>query len=41
MQTEPKRFTKGVIAAAKDIINKEGPAFLLSGLGLKYILITK
>lgn len=32
MQTEPKRFTKGVIAAAKDIIKVEGPGFLLSGL---------
>ena len=35
MQTDPKRFDKkGLIGSAKDIINTEGPAYLLTGLGL-------
>lgn len=32
MQTNPEKYTKGVIKAAKDIIAVEGPWFLLSGL---------
>lgn len=33
MQTQPEKYTKGVLAAAKDIVATEGAAFLLSGLG--------
>ena len=32
MQTNPEKYTKGVLAAAKDIIAVEGPLFLLAGL---------
>lgn len=34
MQTDPEKYTKGVLAAAKDIIKTEGALFLLSGLGI-------
>jgi hypothetical protein len=33
MQTNPEKYTKGVLAAASDIVKTEGAAFLLSGLG--------
>ena len=33
MQTDPEKYTKGVLAAAQDIIKTEGALFLLSGLG--------
>eukprot|EP00596_Hydrurales_sp_CCMP1899_P007472 CAMPEP_0119041892 /NCGR_PEP_ID=MMETSP1177-20130426/14163_1 /TAXON_ID=2985 /ORGANISM="Ochromonas sp, Strain CCMP1899" /LENGTH=181 /DNA_ID=CAMNT_0007008293 /DNA_START=72 /DNA_END=614 /DNA_ORIENTATION=+ len=33
MQTNPEKYTKGVLSAAKDIVATEGAAFLLSGLG--------
>ena len=33
MQTQPEKYSKGVLAAAKDIVATEGAAFLLSGLG--------
>lgn len=33
MQTNPEKYSKGVLAAAKDIVKTEGAAFLLSGLG--------
>ena len=33
MQTNPEKYSKGVFAAAKDIVKTEGAAFLLSGLG--------
>ena len=32
MQTNPEKYNKGMIAAAKDIIKTEGIAFLLTGL---------
>ena len=32
MQTNPEKYTKGVVAAARDIIAAEGPMFLLAGL---------
>jgi hypothetical protein len=34
MQTEPERYTKGVIHAAKEIVSQEGIGYLLAGLGL-------
>jgi hypothetical protein len=33
MQTEPERYTKGVIHAAKEIVSQEGIGYLLAGLG--------
>ena len=33
MQTNPEKYSEGVLAAAKDIVKTEGAAFLLSGLG--------
>ena len=33
MQTNPEKYTKGVMSAAKDIVAEEGALFLLSGLG--------
>jgi solute carrier family 25 (mitochondrial phosphate transporter), member 3 len=33
MQTNPEKYTKGVISAAKDIIANEGVGVLLAGLG--------
>ena len=33
MQTDPEKYTKGVLSAAKDIVATEGATFLLSGLG--------
>ena len=32
MQAKPKKYTRGVMAAAKDIVEEEGAAFLLQGL---------
>lgn len=41
MQTNPEKYSKGVLAAAKDIVKTEGAAFLLSGLGeYKYHSVT-
>jgi len=33
MQTEPAKYNKGVIQAARDIVATEGAGFLLAGLG--------
>lgn len=33
MQTDPAKYNKGVIQAARDIVAKEGAGFLLAGLG--------
>eukprot|EP01038_Epipyxis_sp_PR26KG_P014288 gene14288-19168_t len=33
MQTDPEKYSKGVLQAAKDIVAAEGVGFLLSGLG--------
>lgn len=33
MQQFPEKYTKGVLAAASDIVSTEGVGFLLAGLG--------
>jgi hypothetical protein len=33
MQTNPEKYTKGMISAARDIVKQEGIGFLLAGLG--------
>ena len=33
MQTEPAKYNKGVVQAARDIVATEGAGFLLAGLG--------
>ena len=39
MQQNPEKYSKGVIAAAKDIVATEGVGFLLAGLGAMTALI--
>ena len=39
MQSQPEKYTKGVLAAAKDIVATEGAAFLLSGFGRQVKMI--
>lgn len=33
MQTNPEKYSKGVLQAAKDIVKQEGVGYLLAGLG--------
>ena len=33
MQTDPERYTKGVIHAAREIVTEDGVGYLLAGLG--------
>jgi hypothetical protein len=40
-QTNPEKYAKGVLSAAKDIVATEGASFLLSGLGIKEIFRVK
>ena len=39
MQTEPERYSNGVVQAAKDIIAVEGLGFLLAGLGKIFAIV--